>query len=300
VFTRERRVRFLDRLALTGNARAAAAQAGVSHETAYRARRQDAEFAGLWEAALVHAREHGAGLLATRALDGIEIAVWYPGEVVGTRVHHDPRLLLAHLARLDRQVEGNAAALARAARFDELIAGYAGHEAPAGFALAAQAARDPVPLPPTREGYVAWLRNEVADELEGRCEIDEVDEDAAAERDAEWLEAVASAEEAAGAAWDAWHDEGRARVAAIVDEPVPAEPTAGEAPPPDAPPIEVKSAPRARRLRRSAFSPLDTVTSVTSPRAVIPANAGTPRPRGAAQRPPAVTNSLWRDDPLAL
>ena len=42
VFTRERRVRFIDNLACKGNVRAAAALAGVSHETAYRARRQDA------------------------------------------------------------------------------------------------------------------------------------------------------------------------------------------------------------------------------------------------------------------
>ena len=111
-FTRERRVRFLDHLAITGNARAAAGHAAVSHETAYRARRQDPAFAALWDAALVHARDQSAAVLATRALDGVEVAIVYHGEITGYRTVHDPRLLLAHVARLDRQVEGNAAALA--------------------------------------------------------------------------------------------------------------------------------------------------------------------------------------------
>ncbi|HEY6817537.1 MAG TPA: hypothetical protein VI168_18525, partial [Croceibacterium sp.] len=168
VFTRERRVRFLDHLAINGSARAAARHARVSHETVYRARRQDPAFAALWDAALVHAREQSASALATRALDGVEVDVWYHGEVVGTRTVHDPRLLLAHVARLDRQVEGNAAALARADRFDELLAGYAGQTAPAGFAEAAGQALDwrergegPV-LPPTREDYVAGRRSQAA------------------------------------------------------------------------------------------------------------------------------------------
>ena len=56
VFTLERRVRFLDHLCFKGNVRAAAALVNVSHETAYRKRRQDPKFAGLWDAALVHAR----------------------------------------------------------------------------------------------------------------------------------------------------------------------------------------------------------------------------------------------------
>src|SRR6187397_2392906 len=102
IFTLERRVRFLDHLAINGNARAAAAHAGVSHETAYRARRQDAAFAGLWDAAL---------------------------------------------------------AQARAARFDELLAGYAGLAEPDGFAEAAAEALDwreratAPALPPTRKDY---------------------------------------------------------------------------------------------------------------------------------------------------
>jgi len=209
VFTRERRVRFLDHLAFMGNVRAAAARVGVSHETAYRARRQDAAFAALWDAALVHARSYGESQLATRALDGVEVPIVYHGEVTYV-VRHDPRLLLAHLGRLDRRVADDAAALARAGRFDELLAGYAGHEAPAGFAAAAAEALDwreratAPALPPTREAWVAWRRGEaIAGPGRGNSAKAEA-------------RAMAAAGEAAGTAWDRWHGDALARVAAIV------------------------------------------------------------------------------------
>lgn len=41
-------------------------------------------------------------MLVTRALDGVEVPVWFRGEKVGTRRLYDTRLLLAHLGRLDR------------------------------------------------------------------------------------------------------------------------------------------------------------------------------------------------------
>ena len=102
-FTRERQVVFLENLSVTGSVRSAASSAGISHQTAYRARRGQGAFRTAWEAALVVARANAEGVLAARAIDGVEEQVFYHGEVVATRTRYSDRLLLAHLARLDRQ-----------------------------------------------------------------------------------------------------------------------------------------------------------------------------------------------------
>ena len=68
-------------------------------------------------------------MLADRAIDGVE-EIYYRGELVGTRRRYDARLLLAHIARLDRLVDEDAAG-PDAARFDELLARIAGAESPA-------------------------------------------------------------------------------------------------------------------------------------------------------------------------
>ena len=215
VFTRELRVRFLDHLAFKGNARAAAARVGVSHETAYRKRRQDAAFAALWNAALVHARHYSESELATRALDGVEVPIWHRGELVGHQVKHDTRLMLAHIARLDKRVEGDAAARACAERFDEMLADYAGHEAPEGFAEAAEERdrheRPAAPgMPPTRAEYVTYFRGLALDAVAaGGSEGDAGLEDE--------LEALEEAGREAGQAWDEWRDGGLAKVEAIVE-----------------------------------------------------------------------------------
>jgi len=206
-FARERRVRFLDQLALTGTVGAAAAAAGITRETAYRARRQDAAFAGLWDAALVHARVCAENELGARAFEGVEVPIVHQGEVTGHRVHHDPRWLLAHLARLDLRLEHDGDAVARAGRFDELLADYAGHPAPDGFFAAAREAidwrerdEDAPELPPTREEWVAHRRSEAAGAGSGPDET----------------ERVAEATLAGGAEWDAWHAGAADRVAALV------------------------------------------------------------------------------------
>ncbi|MFD1958902.1 hypothetical protein ACFSHP_07045 [Novosphingobium panipatense] len=95
----------------------------MSRTSAYLLRRRDAAFAAGWEAALVLARRHVEEVLATRALDGVEEAVWFRGELVGSRRRYDTRLLLAHLARLDRVAEETAD---HAGRFDEALALVAG------------------------------------------------------------------------------------------------------------------------------------------------------------------------------
>src|SRR5687768_13765447 len=81
----ERKLRFLDRLAATGNVHAACAAVGMSRETAYTLRRRDALFARGWAAALLLAREASAELLSDLATEGIEEEVWYRGELKGTR-----------------------------------------------------------------------------------------------------------------------------------------------------------------------------------------------------------------------
>lgn len=56
-WTRERRVRFLRRLAESGNVHAACAEVGLSRQSVYKLRRRDPQFAQIWKAALEAARE---------------------------------------------------------------------------------------------------------------------------------------------------------------------------------------------------------------------------------------------------
>jgi hypothetical protein len=142
-FTRARQVLFLDNPSVTGSVRSAAASGGVSHQSAYRARRATGAFRTAWDAALVVARANAEAVLTTRAIDGVEEDVLYHGEVVATRRRYCSRLLLAHLARLDKLAEtpGAAAfaadfdaALARFERGEEFVApgvGEPSHEVPA-------------------------------------------------------------------------------------------------------------------------------------------------------------------------
>lgn len=117
--TPERKMLFLDRLAVSGKARAACRRVGLSAESAYRQRRKDPLFARAWVAAVLLGRDASQQVLADRAVDGIEEDVWHRGEVVGTRRSYDTRLLLARLARLDNLASEEAAG--DAARFEELL-----------------------------------------------------------------------------------------------------------------------------------------------------------------------------------
>lgn len=133
-WTPARKVQFLEALAHDGNVRAACARIGLSREAAYRLRRRDALFARAWAAAQVQAGDNVGEVLGTRAIEGIEEAVWYRGEVVGTRRRYDTRLLLAHMARLDRLAEDHGAC-EDAERFDELLACVAGETIPEELAV---------------------------------------------------------------------------------------------------------------------------------------------------------------------
>ncbi|WFL76710.1 hypothetical protein P7228_11970 [Altererythrobacter arenosus] len=122
IFSPQSQSKFLEHLATSGNVRLACKAAGVSPQTAYRARRKSAHLAAIWDAALLSARHHAEEVLADRALNGVEEAVYYHGEEVGARRRYSDRLLLAHLARLDRLAERAEVAEALA-RLDDAIEG---------------------------------------------------------------------------------------------------------------------------------------------------------------------------------
>lgn len=129
-WTPERKMLFLDRLAVSGNARAACRRVGLSAESAYRQRRKDPLFARAWAAAVLLGRDASQQVLADRAVGGIEENVWHRGEVVGTRRRYDTRLLLAHLARLDNLASEDAAG--DAAIFEDLLTRIGSGESPEG------------------------------------------------------------------------------------------------------------------------------------------------------------------------
>lgn len=119
-FYRDKQVAFIAALASSGAARRAVRAAGISHQTAYRMRRANPAFRLAWDAAMLAARAVAEDVLAVRAIEGVEEKVFYHGEEVATRRRFDSRLLLAHLARLDR-LTANAAANAFAEDFEAAL-----------------------------------------------------------------------------------------------------------------------------------------------------------------------------------
>jgi hypothetical protein len=212
------KVRFLDHLAGRGNIAAACAAVGMSREAAYRLRRRDALFARGWGAALGLAREASVEVLADKALDGIEEEVWYRGELMGTRRRFDARLLLAHIARLDRLAEeAGKRAGEDAARFDEILARVAEVEVPEEIEVAGQ------PLPLDRETALEMAGEIAAEEVDEAWRDREAAEGAlsdeqSAARQQERQEAAAAARAEAAAVWDGWHEKACAAVDALLAE----------------------------------------------------------------------------------
>lgn len=154
----ETRVKFLEALARTGNVQASAYYVQLSRQSAYDLRRRDPDFARAWRAALLLARDVAEDALQERAIEGIEEPVYYHGEVVGMRRRYDSRLLLAHLARLDKIAE-EIPAQRGAARFEEMLEAIRTGEdtapliaTPTDEELAAAAARAEAPPPAEEEG----------------------------------------------------------------------------------------------------------------------------------------------------
>jgi len=153
----ETRVKFLEALARTGNVQASAYYVQLSRQSAYDLRRRDPDFARAWRAALVLARDVAEDALQERAIEGIEEPVYYHGEVVGMRRRYDSRLLLAHLARLDKIAE-EIPAQRGAARFEEMMEAIRSGEdtaslvaVPTDDELAAAAAQAEAQQPPAEE-----------------------------------------------------------------------------------------------------------------------------------------------------
>jgi hypothetical protein len=271
------RVRFLDALASHGEVRAAAARAGISHETAYRARRRYADFAQLWDAAMVHARTRAESELGTRALDGVEVPVIVRGEQVGAWRRHDARYLLAHLARLDRHVEANPAAVKRAERFDEMLAAMAGHELPEEFAETCPK-EGGEGVPPTRADFITYAHAAVLTEREEDGEETYENEE---EREAAEAEVMEWASEEAGAEHDLWVAGSFAKLDRVLEgqdeceDAGESEEAAADGAPGDVPLIEYKAIMPGSALRAKLRRSVSHVSTGGPPPFVIPAKAGT-------------------------
>jgi|GEM_PF-3280251 len=125
-WTPERQRGFVVMLSLTGSVKAAAAEVGLSRESAYHLRRKPEGrlFARLWDAARLIARDRLADEAMERAVNGTTETIVYHGEEAGHRQRHDNRHLQWTLSRLDREAsrfEERAAPARRAASaFDAL------------------------------------------------------------------------------------------------------------------------------------------------------------------------------------
>lgn len=126
-WTPEIRVKFLEALANCGNISTAATFVQRSRTSAYNLKQRDENFSRGWDAALLLARDVATDFLQERAINGIEEDVYHQGEVIGTRRRYDSRLLLAHIARLDKLAE-RVSVSRGAARFDEMIHAIAAEE----------------------------------------------------------------------------------------------------------------------------------------------------------------------------
>ena len=221
-FTPDRRIRFLHLLATIGNVRRACAGVGVSPQSAYVHKRRDSAFAAGWDAALLLARDAAEEVLAERALHGTHETIFYRGEAVGSRVRFDARLLLAHLARLDRHADQAEGAGVIAARFDDYLA-----ELHAGEPLFQPPDHDldgPAewyPARPTREEALLAARRKVLSRFPDKAEdlpaetLAAIDSTGLDQYDL-WAHALAHAQrEAEAVAADAWDAEAGASLTAL-------------------------------------------------------------------------------------
>jgi len=88
------RLRFLERLARTGSIPLAIDEAGVSRHRLYALRREDAEFAELWDEAVEAGIEALEGEAMRRAIEGVEEPVHYHGKRIDVITRYSDRLLM--------------------------------------------------------------------------------------------------------------------------------------------------------------------------------------------------------------
>ncbi|WP_369025056.1 hypothetical protein [Qipengyuania sp. RANM35] len=103
---------FIEALADTGSVAAACRKVGRSTHGAYHLRRQEGaeEFAAAWEAALDFGMRRIEDVAMDRALNGVEVPVYSYGQLVGTRISYNDRLLMFMLRNRapERFAEGRA------------------------------------------------------------------------------------------------------------------------------------------------------------------------------------------------
>lgn len=90
---REWRERFLFSLGKTGNPLLACRSAGISLETANKARRRSRRFSEQWREAEAASVEVFAAEAWRRALQGVEVPVYRRGRMVGSERKYSPALL---------------------------------------------------------------------------------------------------------------------------------------------------------------------------------------------------------------
>jgi hypothetical protein len=120
---------FLRQLSATHSVSAAARSVGMSRQSAYRlrSRLKDEAFDLAWEVAFHHSYNNLGHAALDRALNGVEVPVYFQGELVGSYRKYDERLTLALLGmarlsggpNLGRHPEG---AESQAAEFEALVA----------------------------------------------------------------------------------------------------------------------------------------------------------------------------------
>jgi hypothetical protein len=109
--TPERQEEFLEMLAATGSISDAAAAIGISRTALYRYRQKPeaADFSERWAAALRQATMVLTDEAFERAVKGKVQPVWYKGEQIGERVHHNDRMVMFLLRSHDPATYGVAA-----------------------------------------------------------------------------------------------------------------------------------------------------------------------------------------------
>lgn len=126
---------FIEALAECGSVAAAARAVGMHPSSAYRLRAapHGLGFRGAWNAALAMAYTRLHEVAFDRAVNGVEQPVYQRGELVGTRVVHNDRLLMFLLDHVSRSVPDR----------DRLIGAAADDRMPDHFAAAVAALETP-------------------------------------------------------------------------------------------------------------------------------------------------------------
>lgn len=128
-WTKPKMVAFLRELAASQSVHQAARSVGMSRQSAYRLRNRlpGTPFALAWEVALEAGLQQLAHALMDRALNGVEQAHYYHGELVGTSRRYDNRLAVWLLANPWKVGRHQAARECAAERWEAMLAQIEAH-----------------------------------------------------------------------------------------------------------------------------------------------------------------------------